>query len=141
MNPSVQAALNAVVPYPIIGATLWDHLRDVSLSVFNEFGQWSVSSNEPALRHDVLNFARLMFADEHDILWGDPNRDDPIQVRGPRLNHRFNAVEGCEEGTSFIIARNPFPGEIVTVHSNVGPMAMLHTNVFVAMFQHERLRA
>ena len=128
------------IPYPIVGSGLWDHLRDMSIKVHDQVGQWTISDNEEWLRRHVTDFAKTVFDTEPDILWGNADKMEPIQAGGARVSDRFLLFEGGGQGTSFIVARAPLAGEIVAVHDEVGPLAMIHTNAFVGMFQHERLR-
>ena len=140
MNPSLQFAMSMQIPYPIVGAALWDHLGEISIKVHDQVGQWAISDSEQSLRSHVTDFAKTVFDSEPDILWGDPDKMDPIQVSGGRVSGRFLLFEGCEWGMTFIIARTPLSGEIIAVHDEMGPLAMVHTNTFVGMFQHDCLR-
>ena len=135
--PGVTATLEATIPYPMVGPALWDHLRDISLWSRHATDEWATSSCEVSLRKDVKIFATTVF-EHHHITWNDGTK--PIDIKGV-LCERF-ALSDCEDRLAgFVVSRGPWPGEItVNMMNSVGPMMMFHTNTFVSIFNHPRLK-
>ena len=135
--PGVTATLEATIPYPMVGPALWDHLRDITLWSRHATDEWATSSCEVSLRKDVKIVATTVF-EHHHITWNDGTK--PIDIKGV-LCERF-ALSDCEDRLAgFVVSRGPWPGEItVNMMNSVGPMMMFHTNTFVSIFNHPRLK-
>ena len=129
---TLRSALMSRAPFPLTGPALWDHLRDEALSHRDLVGEYPVSNSEEEFVAHVDEFCAMTLVSNTSVVEFSNNG---CVIRGEFIP-RWSPL-GVEDSPHIVVTVTKTPLGEIHLTSDVPPMFLLHTNVFVRQFSGE----